>query len=81
MESIPEAPKTTVVETVKTESTSSKPPNAESQMLGVSIRGWIASLLIITVCLMSFLGKEVTEPLRSAAILALGFYYGQSKSK
>ncbi len=28
---------------------------------------------------MAFVGKEVKEPLYSAAMLALGFYFGQAK--
>lgn len=49
----------------------------ESNVLGISIRGWLASILVLTVCIMSAWKVEVTEPLYSMATLALGFYFGQ----
>lgn len=49
----------------------------ESKVYGVSIRGWLAVILVSTVCIMSGLGIEVKEPLYSMVLLAIGFYYGQ----
>ena len=50
---------------------------AQSQVWSISIRGWLALMLTITVCVMSGVGVEVIEPLYSMALLALGFYFGQ----
>jgi hypothetical protein len=49
-------------------------------MFGVSVRAWLATFLIITVCVMSGIGHEVKEPLYSAMLLALGFYFGQKRT-
>ena len=51
--------------------------NEESKILGVSGRGWLAFFIVITVCIMSGLGVEVKEPLNSALLIAIGFYFGQ----
>jgi len=48
-----------------------------SSLGGVSIRGWLAILLTVTVCGMSASSKVVIEPLYTMASLALGFYFGQ----
>ena len=50
---------------------------SDSQFFGVSIRGWLATVLILTVCAMSAAKIEVTEPLYTMAALAIGFYFGQ----
>jgi len=55
--------------------------NDESSIFGVSMRGWIAAFIILTICIMSFLAKEITEPLYSMALVALGFFYGQKSVK
>ena len=52
----------------------------ESKILGVSVRGWITVLTVMTVCVMSYLAKDVKEPLYSLVLLASGFYFG-SKTK
>lgn len=51
--------------------------NEESKMLRVSVRGWLAILMTFTVCLMSGLSIEVTEPLKSMVLFAIGFYFAQ----
>jgi len=56
-----------------------KTENTESTLLGVTVRGWLAIILTLTVCAMSLLGIKVVEPLYSAGLLALGFYFGQKK--
>lgn len=61
---------------------------AESRMLGVSVRGWIALILTGTVCAMNLIPQvreaaqavEIKEPLYSGWLLALGFYFGQKKT-
>jgi len=49
----------------------------ESKILGVSLRGWLALLIIFTVCFMSSTGTKVIEPLYSMSTMALGFFFGQ----
>lgn len=49
----------------------------DSMFFGVSVRAWLAIILVGTVCGLSCWGKEVKEPLYSMATLALGFYFGQ----
>jgi len=48
-----------------------------SAIYGVSVRGWLAVILTLTVCGMSAASVPVVEPLYSAMLLALGFYFGQ----
>ena len=55
-------------------------PVGESQLLGVSIRGWLATLLVISVCAMSFFKIDIKEPLYTLVVMAVSFYFGQ-KSK
>jgi hypothetical protein len=59
----------------------------ESVLGGISVRAWLALIIVLTVCIMSLVsaiavvrrGEEITisEPLYSMAVLALGFYFGQ----
>ena len=53
----------------------------ESKFAGVSVRGWIAISTVVTVCVMSFLGKKVDEPLYSLVLMAAGFYLGSKTHK
>lgn len=53
----------------------------ESKLLGISLRGWLAFLLVWTVCWMSVVQTKVEEPLYSAVLLALGFYFGQKSTQ
>jgi len=48
----------------------------ESHFLGVTVRGWIAVLLVVTVCVMSLLKIDVKEPLYTLVITAVSFYLG-----
>lgn len=67
-----------------------------SQIFGVSVRAWIALVLVSTVCLMAVLGvvlvlvgkpiesasvTKINEPLYSLAIAAAAFYLGGSQLK
>lgn len=57
-------------------------PNGNSKLFSVSIRGWLALMVIACVCAMSAGGADVKEPLYSISIAALSFYFGQNtKSK
>ena len=48
----------------------------DSTLIGVSVRGWIAMLCVLTVCLMQSAGLKVEEPLYSLALMSAGFYLG-----
>lgn len=54
--------------------------NDESKIFGISVRGWLAIIIVFTVCGMSPFGKKIEEPLYSGFMIALGFYLG-SKSQ
>lgn len=49
----------------------------ESKIFGISVRGFLVITLCVTVCGMSLLEMKVLEPMYSAFMLALGFYFGQ----
>ena len=51
----------------------------ESKLLGVSIRGWLTAIIIITVCVLSFINKDMLETLKNLALLVAGVYWGQKK--
>ena len=53
----------------------------ESRIFGVSLRGLIALLVILTVCYMSISVIEVKEPLYTLAGLIVGFYFGQNQKQ
>ena len=61
----------------ETQSTEPKEQTSDSQIIGVSVRAWITLILTLTVCAMALAVIEVKEPLYSAFLLALGFYFGQ----
>ena len=50
---------------------------SESKILGVSARGWLAFIVIATVCIMSAWGRTVDEPLNAMVHIMVGFYFGQ----
>ena len=52
-------------------------PRGESFLLRVSIRAWLALIVVLTVCLMSVYQIEVSEPLRSMALIALGYFFSK----
>ena len=51
--------------------------NGESKLGGVSVRGWLAAVIICTVCGMSFCGMKVQEPLYSLVLVISAYYFGQ----
>jgi hypothetical protein len=50
---------------------------AESALIGVSVRAWLATIMTVTVCIMSAWSLTVTEPLYSGFLFGIGFYLGQ----
>jgi len=59
-----------------------KEDSAESsKVFDVSLRGWIALIVVLTVCIMSSLSIAVVEPLYTLAGLIVGFYFGQNQKK
>ena len=55
--------------------------NGESKMFGVSIRGWLAVLVMFTVCVMSIIKNEIKEPLYTLSVAIMSFYFAQSKKQ
>ena len=53
----------------------------DSKIMGVSLRGCITLILTLVVCTLAFKAVDVKEPLYSAFLLALGFYFGQKTGK
>lgn len=53
----------------------------ESKIFGVSLRGWIALFITVTICAMAVLMLEVKEPLYSISLFVIGFYFGQKSIK
>lgn len=49
----------------------------ESNIQGVTIRSILVFILTATVCIMASNQTKIDEPLYSAFMLALGFYFGQ----
>lgn len=47
--------------------------------LGLSVRGVVVTLMVITVCVCSVMKLEVKEPLYSLAFVAIGYYFGQTQ--
>ena len=54
--------------------------NTESKIWGVSSRGWLAFIVIVTVCGMSAFGREVGESLNAMVHVMIGFYFAKSQS-
>ena len=48
----------------------------ESSLFGITVRGWIAVIIVVTVCIMSLLRFDVKEPLYTLVISAVSFYLG-----
>ena len=58
-----------------------KEPQDESKIFGISIRGFITLLIVITVCVMSVTQLDIKEPLYTLAGLTIGYYFGHSVKK
>lgn len=55
--------------------------NQSSSVAGISLRGWIALIVVLTVCAMSLLQYDIKEPLYTLAGMIVGYYYAQAKSQ
>lgn len=53
----------------------------ESKILGVSMRGWLACILVTTVCVLAFGFPEMRKAAENMALIAVGFYFGQKGQK
>ncbi len=53
----------------------------QDSALQISVRAWIALILVSTVCFMAVFEKPIEEPLYSLSIMAIGFYFGQKITK
>lgn len=51
--------------------------NDESKIFGISVRAFLVVLFSLTVCGMAVYLIKVEEPLYSAFLLGLGFFFGQ----
>lgn len=60
--------------------TDDKTKGTESAAMSISIRGWLALIVIFTVCLMSVMKVEVKEPLYTMTGMMIAFYYAQNKT-
>jgi hypothetical protein len=58
-----------------------EPTEDNSKIGGVTLRGWIAVLVILTICSMSIMNIDIKEPLYTLGGLIVGFYYGQHQKK
>lgn len=52
----------------------------ESNILGVSFRGILALVVILTVCVLSYRGIKVEEPLYSLVLVVSSAYFGSKIS-
>lgn len=83
---------TQTTQTTRTTTTTPSERDDGSMLFGVSIRAWLALVIIGTVCAISIIfaiadikaGHEelkIGEPLYTMAGMALGFYFGQKMAK
>jgi hypothetical protein len=52
-------------------------PRTESTLFGPSTRFWLALIITCTACTMGLMSMKIEEPIYSAFLLTLGFYFGQ----
>jgi len=58
------------------------PPDRSGITIGgirMSLRGFIALLIVFTVCIMSSTGSKIEEPLYTLVGMVIGYYYAQDK--
>jgi hypothetical protein len=53
----------------------------ESKAFGVSMRGWLAFILVFTVCLLATQRILVEEPMYTIVVMAVSFYFGQKTNQ
>lgn len=63
-----------------TESIDNKTTHQTSQIMSISIRGWITLIVVLTVCAMSVMKIDIKEPLYTMTGMIIAFYFGQNKS-
>lgn len=68
-------------EFVKTEKALNHQYVGDSKIFNVSIRGWIATFVVATVCAMGLIQIEVKEPLYTLSVAIVSFYFGQNLKK
>ena len=51
-------------------------PACESTIFGISLRGIITIIVILTICIMAAMGKTIEEPLYSLGAIVVSFYFG-----
>ena len=69
------------VDTTVTSNVKDNIVNDGSELFGVSVRGWLAICLVVTVCIACLIKTTVGEPLYSLVIGAVGFYMGGTVHK
>ena len=52
-----------------------------SKIFGISVRAFLTIMITLFVCSMAGLGMEVKEPMYSAFLLTLGFFFGQKSNQ
>ena len=57
----------------------SQQPQGDSKAFGITIHGWIAMIVVYTICLMSVFDKTISEPLYTIGGMVVAFYFGQKK--
>jgi hypothetical protein len=50
----------------------------DSFLSGISVRGAVALAVLVTVCTLTLLKVDVTEPLKTIAVLISGYYFGRA---
>ena len=63
----------------ETEQFTKPSPAKDSSIFGVSLRGLIVLLTVLTVCVMAMISKKVEEPLYTLVGLTVGYYFGQNQ--
>jgi len=72
------------MDNISTKSEQEQEPGAEphkSAILGVSLRGWLVLILVITTCAMFFTEKKIPNELYMLMSGALGQYFTQVNTK
>lgn len=69
-------------EFVKTEKAlAAQHAHGDSKIFNVSVRGWIATFVVATVCAMGLMQIDVKEPLYTLSVAIVSFYFGQNLKK
>lgn len=68
-----------VTETKETTTSITGGSGSDSQIFGVSVRGWMAAICITTVCICSVLKVDINELLGYLATSITAFYFGQAR--